>query len=614
MPELSAYEIERQANIARNKALLEQLELDEAAAALGAQKKRSAPTAKPVQPAKKKVKRESDEIPEPRRQSSRLKRSVVDPDETPAKRRKREQEEEALRKKLEEERLAAEEAAREAAKPRHHDMNLRLLMGEETITTDMELAALEDTLKVITLAPHPRRTADQDAFVFADDKEEKRAKRETEELKKKLGSLKVVSRAKVTKDRVYSAAYHPEPTKDLVFFGDKHGQLGIWDARAPPFETVGDDDDERPPEQRENGCYWRLQCHWPATSKSSISSIKFSPTDGHSVYTSAYDNTVRHMSFTTGLSREVFATDDRQQLLSSLELSPAGNEMWVSDGLGGVTHLDLRQDTRKGKHRWFQLSDQKIGCVSLNPVDPRFMVTASNSRILKIWDVRKLAGIAVASLDDQGSSLPTPPPTSPTRGSSPAHPITDSTGTELQLSVYSQSPELGIAETQEFDLEAIGEYIASKSGKGTLKGEWTHHKSVSSAYWDPAGRRIVSTSYDDTLRLWDISPSKLDAHGPLSSSRPFTQVQHNCQTGRWVSVFKAQWSPNPDVYPHFSIGNMNQSLDIYSCKGDLVARLSDSTRITAVQAVTALHPNVLERAVSGNASGRCVLWAPENLL
>jgi len=31
--------------------------------------------------------------------------------------------------------------------------------------------------------------------------------------------LKVVARAKVMQDRVYSAAYHPDPTKDLIFFG-----------------------------------------------------------------------------------------------------------------------------------------------------------------------------------------------------------------------------------------------------------------------------------------------------------------------------------------------------------------------------------------------------------
>lgn len=42
---------------------------------------------------------------------------------------------------------------------------------------------------------------------------------EMNELKENLRGLKVVSRAKVTQDRIYSAAYHPEVTKDLIFFG-----------------------------------------------------------------------------------------------------------------------------------------------------------------------------------------------------------------------------------------------------------------------------------------------------------------------------------------------------------------------------------------------------------
>ena len=37
---------------------------------------------------------------------------------------------------------------------------------------------------------------------------------------------------------------------------------------------------------------------------------------------------------------------------------------------------------------------------------------------------------------------------------------------------------------------------------------------------------------------------------------------------------------------------------------------TDVSRITAVQAVTCSHPNIVERVATGNASGRCVLWAP----
>lgn len=113
-----------------------------------------------------------------------------------------------------------------------------------------------------------------------------------------------MSRAKVTQDRIYSAAYHPEKSKDLIFFGgtcglvscnyertpanninisDKHGKLGIWDARAPADEIGDDNGDVASTEDREGGKYWQLQPHWPATSKSSISSIKLDPIDSHSV-------------------------------------------------------------------------------------------------------------------------------------------------------------------------------------------------------------------------------------------------------------------------------------------------------------------------------------------
>jgi hypothetical protein len=39
----------------------------------------------------------------------------------------------------------------------------------------------------------------------------------------------------------------------------------------------------------------------------------------------------------------------------------------------------------------------------------------------------------------------------------------------------------------------------------------------------------------------------------------------------------------------------------------------DHGRISAVQAVTSTHPSIVERAVSGNGSGRVILWGPEKL-
>lgn len=55
-------------------------------------------------------------------------------------------------------------------------------------------------------------------------------------------------------------------------------------------------------------------------------------------------------------------------------------------------------------------------------------------------------------------------------------------------------------QTVEFSSQVVSEFMESKKGMGCLRGESRHDKSVSSAYWDPRGRQIVSTSYDDTLR------------------------------------------------------------------------------------------------------------------
>ena len=188
---------------------------------------------------------------------------------------------------------------------------------------------------------------------------------------------------------------HVSTLTELEFVVDKHGQLGIWDARAPPEETADEDGDTSTPEDGEGGKYWRLQVHWPATAKSSISCIKIDPVNAHNVspfsikfyiryrnsiqlYTSSYDCSVRCLSFTTGTSHEVFSTDDT--LICSIDLDALGREMWISDGEGGVSHLDVRQHKSKAK-RYF-LSESKIGCASVNPTRRNFLLTASNSRSL----------------------------------------------------------------------------------------------------------------------------------------------------------------------------------------------------------------------------------------
>ena len=88
---LRCSELERQANIARNQALLEQIFQGEESLVSRKRKveeeKANKKQAKPVG-SEKRIKRETPEPP--RRQSARLRREVKDPNESPAQRRKRE--------------------------------------------------------------------------------------------------------------------------------------------------------------------------------------------------------------------------------------------------------------------------------------------------------------------------------------------------------------------------------------------------------------------------------------------------------------------------------------------------------------------------------------------
>ena len=134
-------------------------------------------------------------------------------------------EEEEIRKKEEDERLAAEERAREAKKPRHQDLTISTLAESEELNSN-DLTKFDEVLQYICKEPHVRRVGKEDAFAFDDD--EKGEAAEVADLRERLNKLKVVARAKVTQDRIYSIAYHPEITKDLVFFGgESHFVLSL---------------------------------------------------------------------------------------------------------------------------------------------------------------------------------------------------------------------------------------------------------------------------------------------------------------------------------------------------------------------------------------------------
>lgn len=84
------------------------------------------------------------------------------------------------------------------------------------VNEPQELSKLSTTMDSIAQFSDTRRSGDPEVFAFDDDKQHQSA---LAILRKQVQGLKVISRAKVTMNRVYSVAYHSEVTKDLIFFG-----------------------------------------------------------------------------------------------------------------------------------------------------------------------------------------------------------------------------------------------------------------------------------------------------------------------------------------------------------------------------------------------------------
>jgi hypothetical protein len=115
--------------------------------------------------------------------------------------------------KEEEERLLVQEQARAAKRPRHDVLNFKTLVEANE---PQEVSSLSNTMNSVAQFSGLRRSGNPEAFVFDDDRKHKSA---LKNLQEQVQDLKVISRAKVTMNRIYSAAYHPEVSKDLIFFG-----------------------------------------------------------------------------------------------------------------------------------------------------------------------------------------------------------------------------------------------------------------------------------------------------------------------------------------------------------------------------------------------------------
>ncbi|KAI9327054.1 WD40-repeat-containing domain protein [Obelidium mucronatum] len=341
---------------------------------------------------------------------------------------------------------------------------------------------------------------------------------------------------------IYSIAVHPSKEKLLAFVGDKLGNLGMWNIS----DTI---EKSRQIKDRGGNVSEELDVivHDFKPFKKPISRIMFQHNDLTKLLMSCFDGSIRIMDFETHKFREIFVHPD-EEMISHFDLCQNSNVLWISDGAGEASQLDLRVSPTKTSAT-VVLSEKKINTIHINPTSQNHIVIGGLDRTVKIFDVRNMKA---------GNSVETPDLVDPL----------------LTLS---------------------------------------HRLSVNSAYWDPKGVDVLSTSFDDTLGLWkDVLNKKEDG---------LVKIRHNNQTGRWVQKFKAVWKGQDSChYTNFAaavsnnsissaivIGNMQRTVDVYNgTSGNLVSSLYDPS-LTAIPAVNVFHP-CLDMIVSGNASGRMNVW------
>jgi hypothetical protein len=368
---VSDYELQRQENIAKNQALLRQLQLEAVSAGI-APKKPPRPSSDNKRKRTPTVQKIKEEV-QPRRTSSRLKGIVADS--------------EVARQKAEDESQLLAQAER--AKRQRVSADLRF---SDVVVAGKDWDQSGNFLRILGPAnPGERTFSPQDAKETTDN--------ELKELRERMSGLELwqgfdPTRIKITPERIYSLAFHPTTDKALVFAGDKLGSLGLFDASQQPTQDIKNEDDNEDSDQEDaQPSITTLKIH-----TRTISAFQFSPHDANALYSASYDSSIRKLDLAKGVAIETYAPTDKDddEPLSGVEMSQSdANTLFFSTLNGNFGRHDVRSSS--ADTNIFALSEKKIGGFSLHPAHPHIFATASLDRHLRIWDLRMMRGSSSSS-------------------------------------------------------------------------------------------------------------------------------------------------------------------------------------------------------------------------
>lgn len=146
---------------------------------------------------------------------------------------------------------------------------------------------------------------------------------------------------------------------------------------------------------------------------------------------------------------------------------------------------------------------------------------------------------------------------------------------------------------------------------GSSLSDLAHKRVVNSAYFSPlSGSKILTTSQDNRLRIWDSIFGNLDS--------PSREIVHSHDFNRHLTPFRAEWDPKDPTESLAVIGryiseNYNGAalhpidfIDIST--GQLVAEVMDPN-ITTISPVNKLHPR--DDILASGSSRSLFIWRPK---
>ncbi|XP_070765726.1 WD repeat-containing protein 76 [Enoplosus armatus] len=218
-----------------------------------------------------------------------------------------------------------------------------------------------------------------------DSKEERKMELDLKEYRSTLKNLRITEDrvAKVVKDRIFSAAFHPCTSSLLVAAGDKWGKVGLW--------NLGGDWD----------CDGVLLFE-PHTRP--VACMAFSTAHPTQLLSLSYDGSLRCMDVEKAVFDDVYDVEDGLKTFDFL--SHDCSTLVVGAWYGEVAIVD-RRTPGNSYESLHSLDPKSLRCVSVHPLQKQYFAVAE-SKVVSIYDSRclkKTKSQAVSQLHGHSLSI-----------------------------------------------------------------------------------------------------------------------------------------------------------------------------------------------------------------